>query len=1355
MTRTALFPDFYTAGPSQFYLPLLQDIVSREKPALVVTVGLGDGQSHLAMCQAAVENSLPCRIVGVRRTLKNEAEEDDPGWTKTSELSANSYSGISELLEGDLEAVLQKFGDRSIDVLLIDDTDVGTVIQNELAAFDGKLKPDALVLIHGIDLERADAPSTAWNDFAQEKARFEFHEGIGLGIATPVAATSVSQFRQSLFPKNGQEANARSYSLRARALRTEIELSRLIHRSQVLSARQVELETVKNDRTKAQRVMEGQARMMEEQARAYAELETRFQQSSADRAKAQVMLEQQAAQLQEAMNRFAILQKNREHAQAIMEAQAAQIDRSEAQILRLQKQTADLKKLITVAKSACRKKGRCFDIRKEPKPRRSVGEKIQREVARVPRNLRRLLRPPVVSDAVMVRGAASGDERYSKWIVDHEPTAQQLEAQRMESASWKRHPKISVLIPVLDPPVKFLEELFESLAAQSYGNWEACIIDGGSRSKEVIALLKRWAKKEPRVRVERLPKNLGVAENTNRALRMATGDFVAFADHDDTLAPFALYETAAAIREHPDADFFYSDEDRLSEAGIRSRPFFKPEWSPELLYSFMYTGHLSAYRRSFALELGGLRKEFDLSQDYDFALRASERAREIVHIPHVLYHWREHAASGAVGGKPHARQTNLAALADAVKRRGLDAEVLEYPTANRVRMRLPKSPRVSVIIPTDSPVRLEKCARELPRQTQYPETEYILVTKSGLIDGLEASLEGVSSQVRLVAFDAPFNFSAKCNAGAKAATGERLVFLNDDVEPKESDWIENIIEPLENSEVGAVSPKLLYSSGRIQHAGLVTGVRGLIGTALHQWEADSVDYSNFAQSMRDVSALSAACLAMRRDVFFEVGGFDEINTPIAHSDIDLCFKIREQGLRCVYAPFASLTHHGHTSIGAEEEKKEDAGRDKCSIFLLQRWAEFTCRDPYFPNHMREWLYADSPMPMQMFAVGNNEVIASKRDLLFVTHDLSLSGAPIILSHLAKWCKERGVFVAVMSPADGPARASFVDAGIPVIVDSVVGTGYDQFIRFGQRLLNRSHESFSKFARNFDCLIISTIFGAPLVNDARAESIPHFWWIHEGLVGDHYLRQYPVLARTLGLADFIVTPDERSRQVYQPFSRNEIHVLRYGVPDVERRREQERKPGPVRFLLLGTVEHRKGQETLLDALTRVPRSILEQILVQIVGRPHDAKIAAKVKAATSSHLNYLESLSHENALALIRDTDVMVSTSHDETGPLTLIEAMACAKAILSTRVGAVGEALLPEKEALFVEPGDAAGLADAIVRLAGDSTLRRTLAVNARRAYEKYFSLDRFGNEFLDLVEKAISESNHARVDGMMAVPLS
>jgi O-antigen biosynthesis protein len=1293
-------PKFFTGGPTRFYLPLFFDIVAQEKPALIVTLGLGDAQAHLAFCQAVTEQNLSSRCVAIRRTRVDESAIDDSAWERAEKATAKFLPAVSQLVEADACEMATDFADGSVEVLLIDDVDSGETVWQELKIWRPKLSVGALVLLHGTDLKREDAPCKAWTSFTKEKATADFSEGIGLGVATEAAAAKASPFRAALFDETrslaeGYRLIAELMMMRARAREAEC-------RAGFFEGRQTLFDTIVEDRTKAQTVIEHQERWL-------ADFNRKFDAMSRDRADAQQVMEHQFAQIQ-----------------------------------KMQIKMTEQKQSITVAKAACRNKGRCFVISKEPKRQRSFRERFAREFARIPRNLRRIFLAPPAPPQKKSASRSPIEKNYADWVKEHEPTDDDLREQRRESSTWHRRPKISLLIPLLDPSAEFLNELFVSIVAQTYENWEACVVDGGSKNRQTVESLRRWMKTDARIRVERFEVNLGISENTNQALRMATGDFVALVDHDDTLAPFALYDLAAAIRRRPAADMFYSDEDRLTESGERARPFFKPEWSPELLYSFMYIGHLTAYRRELALALGGFRKEFDLSQDYDFALRATERVREIVHIPRVLYHWREHAASGASGGKPEARKTNIAALVDAVKRRGLDAEVVEYPTANRVRMSLPKAVRVSVIIPTDSLKWAEKCARDLPAATDYPDAEFIIVTRTELIEQLRALTDPISSRVSFVAFDAPFNFSAKCNAGAQAASGERLIFLNDDVEATQRDWIENIIEPLQSRDVGAVAPKLLYPTGRIQHAGLVTGVRRLVGTALHQWPGDSKDYTNFAQSMRPVSALSGACLAMRRADFFAVGGFDEINTPIAHSDLDLCFKVREAGGRCVYTPFATMTHHGHTSIGAEKQKRQTQTIvDKSSIFLLQRWAAFTCHDPYYTDNMRDWLYRDSPEPVRLFARRNSASRNSGRNFLLVSHDLSLSGAPIIMSHVAKWCKTHGAFVVMMSPVDGPLREGLVEADIPLIVDPLLATGYEAFTKFGSHLSVGSQRSFTKFARDFDCVVASTIFAAPLIRDASKEAIPHIWWIHEGLVGSHFLKKYPLLPGVLGLAQLIITPDKCSRRIYQAFARRPIRVLPYGIPDVAQglATGRERQVDPLRFLLLGTIEHRKGQQTLLEALRYLPPDVLDRCDFLVVGRPHDAKLAADIRAATetSSHLHFREAVAHSDALALIQEADVMVCASWDETGPLCLIEAMALGKAVLSTKVGVVGENLIPEEDALFVEPGDAVGFAAAIQRLAHDPKLLRKLATNARKAYEQYFGLERFGMGFLALLEEAIS----------------
>ena len=337
----------------------------------------------------------------------------------------------------------------------------------------------------------------------------------------------------------------------------------------------------------------------------------------------------------------------------------------------------------------------------------------------------------------------------------------------------------------------------------------------------------------------------------------------------------------------------------------------------------------------------------------------------------------------------------------------------------------------------------------------------------------------------------------------------------------------------------------------------------------------------------------------------------------------------------------------------------------------------------------------------------------------------------------------------MSPVDGPLRETLVEADIPVIIDPLLATGYEAFTKFGCHLPVRSHRSFTSFARDFDCVVASTIFAAPLIRDASKEAIPHIWWIQEGLVGNHYLNKYSLLPGVLGLAELIITPDKSSRRIYQAFARHPIRVLPYGIPDVAQGHSsrQERPIGPLRFLLLGTIEHRKGQQTLLEAVRRLPPDVLDRSEFLIVGRPNDAKLAADVRSAAeaSPHIRYRETVAHNDALALIRETDVMLCASSDETGPLTLIEAMALGKAVLSTRVGVVGENLIPEEDALFVEAGDAVGLAAAIERLVREPKLISKLAINARNAYDQHFGLDRFGKGFREVLEEAIVIGNPRR----------
>ena len=1309
-------PKFYTGTPSRFHLPFLYDLVAAYRPQNIVVLGFAGTQVHFTFLQAAREQEVASHCLTIRRATPDECAIDDVAWQKAIAHTEEFFAGAGALREGDPVKVATEDTPDKIDLLLIDDCDSADVLRAELRAWEPKLAPNAIVLAHGILIEREHSPREAWAEFCADRPAFVFEQGIGLSVtkfnSEPPAENSLLAL---LFGCGaGREELILLYQAIAARIDAQHRASEAERQKSALQLRQAWLDTMLHDRWKAQEVMDHlgrevshlrevvEANKEEPQARAFANL-------LQDRAKAQLIMDAQAEQLKQWVGRSEALS---------------------AENKTLKARGAEQKKILNAAKKACRKGGKCFHISDgKKKERRSLPDRIMRELRRIPTNLSRIssLRQPSPDEpppevAVVV-------DRYAEWISQHEPDAAGLEAQRAAAASLSHQPKISLLLPVLNTPVAFLEDLLASLAAQTYGNFEICAVDGGSSDAKTIECLKQSQEKEPRLKLEFLPENLGVAENTNRALALATGDFMACIDHDDRLPPFALYELARAISDHPEGDMFYSDEDRLSEEGKRHAPFFKPEWSPEYLLSSMYLGHLTAYRRDLAERVGGFRKEFDLSQDYDFALRATEEAKAILHIPHVLYHWREHAASGSAGGKPEARQTNLAALADAMRRRGLAADVLEYPAANRVRMKITQWPKVSIIIPTDSPERGKFLVEELPRMTSYPDYEVVIVTNSGLAEQL-ALIAPPKPLFRFVRYDHVFNFSEKCNLGAHAASGDRLIFFNDDVESGQPDWIQNLIEPLENPAIGGVAPKLLYETGKIQHAGLVTGVRGLVGTACHQWPADSTDYTNFAQSMRNVSALSGACLAMRRDDFFAVGEWDAVNVPIAHSDLDLSFKIRAAGLRCVYTPFVTMRHRGHASLGPAGRAVETSLPQKVSVFLLNRWPEYSTHDPYFPDNMRDWIYADSPTPVRMWARSGGRAVASKADLLFVTHDLTWSGAPLLLFHLAQWCKEQGYFVAVMSPGEGPLARKFIVEGIPLIVDP---------------LITQNHPSFAQFAREFDCVIANTIFSAPIVRSAKAAGVPHIWWIHEGRVAKHYLGSDANMRSALGLADLIVTPDTHSSQVYQPFTNRAVRVLQDGIPDpnsalpprVASSRDR------ITFLLLGTIEQRKGQQVFLNALQKLPEGVSNKALFRIVGRPHDLALAAEIRAAVkaSTFLSYDESVPHEEALALIRDADVMVSTSWDETGPLILMEALALGTPILSTTVGAVAENLVNEEAGLFFPAGNVSALAEAIERLVREPDLIERLRSKSRAAYEKHFTLDRFTKGFIELLNEVSKKS--------------
>lgn len=479
-------------------------------------------------------------------------------------------------------------------------------------------------------------------------------------------------------------------------------------------------------------------------------------------------------------------------------------------------------------------------------------------------------------------------------------------------------------------------------------------------SFEVRDILQEYAARDARVKVVYRPTNGHVSAATNSALALVTGDFVAFLDHDDALAEHALYRIAALLDAHPDADLIYSDEDRMDVRGRPLHPVFKPDWSPDLLRAHNYVNHLVVLRTALVRAVGGLREGLEGAQDHDLLLRVSERTTpaRIHHLPHVLYHWRKH---GAALGKDQATRTAVAAashraVADAIARQGLAADVLPttaMPYLHRVHYRLPDSPPlVSVIIATRDRLDLLRVAVDgLRKATAYPAIELIIVDNDSRDPATLGYLSKLAKEedVRVLRQPGPFNYAALNYAAADQSTGDVLCFLNNDIVVTQAGWLAELVSHALRPEIGAAGPLLRYPDGRVQSAGILLGSDVLGRLALHQ-RVGAVAPSPFQlQQIRNVAALTGACLVLRRAIFAEVGGFDTA-LAIAYNDIDLCLKLRAAGYWLVCTPFAELVHLGSASRGGEDSPEKQARLQWEADTLREKWGAFAHSDPFVnPN----------------------------------------------------------------------------------------------------------------------------------------------------------------------------------------------------------------------------------------------------------------------------------------------------------------------------------------------------------------------------------------------------------------------
>ena len=559
---------------------------------------------------------------------------------------------------------------------------------------------------------------------------------------------------------------------------------------------------------------------------------------------------------------------------------------------------------------------------------------------------------------------------YGPWYRAYIPTEETLETQRKQKFDYS--PLISIAVPAYQTPVEFLRQMIESLIVQTYSNWELCIVNASPDNEEMQKVLAEYSAGDSRVRFCNLKENLGIAENTNRAFAMAKGEFVGLLDHDDLLAPNALYEIVKILQDHPQADALYTDEDKVTtELDEHFQPHLKPDFNLDLLRSNNYICHFFVVRKSIVEKAGGFRKEFDGAQDYDFIFRCTENAGEVLHVPEILYHWRTHKASTAdnPASKMYAFEAGKRAIEAHLERTGTKGEVSHTQDLGFYRVKYPVQgkPLVSVIIPNkDEKETLQTCLEMLEKNTGYQNFEIIIVENNSTTDEIFRYYKELSGnrKIHLLRWGKEFNYSAINNFATAHAKGEYLLFLNNDVKSINPDWLEEMLGVCQRPEVGGVGAKLIYPDNTIQHAGCVIGMGGIAGHMFVDMPADRTGYLHKASLLQDMSAVTAACLLMKKEVFEQAGGFTE-ELAVAFNDVDLCLKVRKNGYLIVYDPYAKLYHMESKTRGAEDSK-EKVRRFQTEIeYMRCHWIDILKNgDPCYNKNLSltKWNYSLKPIP---------------------------------------------------------------------------------------------------------------------------------------------------------------------------------------------------------------------------------------------------------------------------------------------------------------------------------------------------------------------------------------------------------
>lgn len=953
-------------------------------------------------------------------------------------------------------------------------------------------------------------------------------------------------------------------------------------------------------------------------------------------------------------------------------------------------------------------------------------------------------------------------DAYNAWLEANQWTERSFNhlKTRLSAYSTEILPKISVVMPVYNPPIEFLEKAIQSVINQVYSNWELCIADDFSTNVQVAELLNQYAAQDSRIKVTFRPENGNISAATNSAASQATGEFIAFLDNDDELTLDALGEMALYLIQYPETDFLYSDDDKIDPEGKRFAPQFKPDWSPQLLLSYMYMGHLLVVRRSIFEQLGGFRIGFEGSQDYDFALRATEVSRHIGHLPLVLYHWRTAPGSTAVSGaaKPASFDAGKHAIQEALTRRQSPGKVYQPNWASELKIGIfshqfpDQGPSVAIIIPTKNQLKLLQACVESIQKTTYQNYQVVIVDNesddSKTLEYLNKINTSEKISVLKIANNGKFNFAAINNRAVEQVNSDYILFLNNDTEIINPHWLSQMMGYAQMQGVGGVGARLIYPDDRIQHAGILHGLHhGLAGHAFKLCHRQDFGYLAYSKVVRNYSAVTAACLLTPRQLFLDLGGFNQTDFAVAYNDVDYGYRLFEKGYQSVYCPDAELIHREGTSRGYKDDPKEVAK-------FRRQYANKI--DPFYNPHLslaNEW-FQIQPRRYQ-FKLTQKKAPVPK--VLMCSNELEYTGAPLHQFEIAvKLASEGNLEPVIFCVNDGPLRYAYEQQGIRVIIREHPLANLYQ--------LETYHEAIQGLAKElqleqFDVVYANTLETFFMVDCAKQKAVPSVWNVHESEPWQTYFDGLgsEIATRALECFQFpyrVIFVADATRNLYQPLnSYHNFTVIHNGL-DIERLlkaseqlTKSEARTGlniaedEIVILLLGTVCERKGQQDLVKALPLLSPEYHSKIRCFIVGdRPslYSTKLAQLVAQLPDSLKERLTIVSETPETAqYFLAADIFVCTSRIESYPRVIMEAMGYNLPIITTPVFGIPEQVRPEINGLFYTPNQPEELAKSLTILLENQELRQEFADNSRYVLESLNTFEEMTQSYLEIFQEA------------------